>query len=178
MKYIDIATGRYPVSSAAIREAFPSTSFPEHLDEADLSSFGFAPVRLSPRPVFDPMTHAVYEGEPELADGIYSQTWVIRAKTPEELSAAQTELLASYTSALDAHIDATAKADRWDNRITCVMRAGYPNQWQAKGIAFGTWMDTCYALAYQIMADVQAGTRALPTIQEFISEMPVMEWPQ
>lgn len=87
------------------------------------------------------------------------------------------EIIAQYTTALDTHIDAVARADKWDSRITCALRAGYPNQWQAKGIAFGVWMDACYTQAYQIMADVQAQTRTLPSIEEFIAEMPVMEWP-
>lgn len=98
--------------------------------------------------------------------------------TPEEAAIAQAGAVAQYTAALDAHIEATAHADRWESRITCVARAGYPNPWQAKGIAFGSWMDTCYALAYQILADVMAQTRPIPTIEEFIAEMPAMEWPE
>lgn len=86
-------------------------------------------------------------------------------------------IIAQYTAALDRHIDDVAHDDQWDNRITCIARAGYPNPWQQRAIAFGTWMDTCYALAYQIMAEVQGGVRQLPSIAEFIAEMPVMEWP-
>lgn len=87
------------------------------------------------------------------------------------------EVIDSYTSALDNHIDATAQLDKWDNRITCVLRAGYPNPWQANGIAFGEWMDTCYTLAYQIMYDIQAQNRTMPSISDFLAEMPTMVWP-
>ncbi len=88
------------------------------------------------------------------------------------------DLIAIYTRELDAYIDNTAKADRWDSRITCVARASYENPWQAKAIAFGIWMDTCYALAYQILAEVETGARPMPTVAEFIAAMPVMEWPE
>jgi hypothetical protein len=80
-------------------------------------------------------------------------------------------------AAVDRHIDSVAKADKWDSRITCTMRAGYPNPWQNKAIAFGQWMDTCYAHCIQVQADVAAGTRPVPTSAELIAELPVMVWP-
>jgi hypothetical protein len=85
---------------------------------------------------------------------------------------------ADFEAALTAHLDATAKARRWDSRITLAVRAGYPNPWQQEAIAFGTWMDTCNAMGYQLLAEVQAGTRPLPaTTQELIDALPVMVWP-
>lgn len=102
-------------------------------------------------------------------------TKVVRTYSVLPLSSA--DLIALYTAELDRFIDATARADRWDSRITCVARAGYTNPWQAKAIAFGAWMDTCYALAYQILAEVEAETRPMPTIAEFLAAMPTMEWP-
>lgn len=116
---------------------------------------------------------------PLRADPGNSIQWWPDAVTPPAIgTAAPPPSAKDYERALDAHIDAVAKADRWDNRITCIARAGYPNVWQAKAIAFGTWMDTCYVLAYQVMAEVKAGARPLPTIEEFIAMMPPMEWPE
>lgn len=79
---------------------------------------------------------------------------------------------ADYESALDAHLDSVAKADRWSNRFTFVARAGYPNNWQQKAIAFGTWMDTCNIMAYELLLKVEAGTVPAPTIEEFIAGLP------
>ena len=79
--------------------------------------------------------------------------------------------------ALDAYIDSVAKAKGYDSRITAALRASYPNPWQAEGIAFGTWMDSCYSTALTIMAEVQAGTRPIPTKDELIAAMPTMVWP-
>lgn len=80
-------------------------------------------------------------------------------------------------AALNAHIDSVARAKGYDSRITATLRAGYPNPWQAEGIAFGAWMDACYAKAFEIMTAVQAGTRAVPTEAELIAEMPQIVWP-
>lgn len=94
----------------------------------------------------------------------------IIAPTQEEI---QQVLLAK----LDEHIDNTAKSKGYDNRVTCTIRAGYINPWQQEGITFGQWMDSCYVKAYQIQADVLAGTRTTPTAEELIAEMPVVVWP-
>lgn len=90
--------------------------------------------------------------------------------TPEQI-AAQLE------AAVDAHINATAQAKGYDSRITCALRAGYVNPWQAEGAAFGVWMDNCYTYCYQVMADVQAAVRTVPTEAELIAELPPMVWP-
>lgn len=83
-----------------------------------------------------------------------------------------------FDAALVAHLDATARERRYDNRITCALRAGYPGPFQAEGIAFASWMDQCNALAYQLLAEVVAGTRPMPdSPQALIDLMPAMEWP-
>lgn len=89
---------------------------------------------------------------------------------PEPLTVEQT--IALYEDALDAHLDAVAKADRWRDRFTFAVRAGYENPWQAKAKAFGTWMDDCNARAYALLAAVTAGTTELPTVEDFIAAMP------
>lgn len=87
--------------------------------------------------------------------------------------------LADFDAALTAHLDSTAQARRYDNRITCALRAGYVGPFQAEGQAFALWMDTCNATAYQLLAEVQAGTRPMPsTTQELIDALPPMVWPE
>jgi len=95
--------------------------------------------------------------------------------TPIQKTSAQ--IAQELEQSIDRHIDAVAKADKWDSRITCAMRAGYPNLWQNKAIAFGQWMDACYAHCIQVQAAVVAGTRPVPTESQLISELPIMVWP-
>ena len=88
------------------------------------------------------------------------------------------EQIAVFDAALVAHMDATARQRRYDNRLTCALRAGYPGPFQSEGIAFAGWMDQCNALAYQLLAEVVAGTRPLPeSPQALIDLLPVMIWP-
>lgn len=88
------------------------------------------------------------------------------------------EQIAVFDAALVAHLDATARERRYDNRVTCALRAGYPGPFQAEGIAFAAWMDQCNALAYSLLAEVVAGTRPMPdSPQALIDLMPAMVWP-
>lgn len=102
--------------------------------------------------------------------------------TASEIAAAipqaeQQALLATFDAALTAHLDKTAQEQRYDNRITCALRAGFDGPFKAEGVAFAQWMDNCNAYAYQVMADVQAGRRAQPTLDQFIGELPILTWP-
>lgn len=86
--------------------------------------------------------------------------------------------VADFDAALTAHLDTTAQQKRYDNRITCMVRAGFPGPFQAEGVAFATWCDTCNAFAYTFMAEVQAGTQPMPASPaEFIALLPQMVWP-
>lgn len=82
-----------------------------------------------------------------------------------------------FDAALTAHLDATAQARRYDNRITCALRAGYTGPFQAEGQAFATWMDACNWQAYQVLAGVQSGALTMPTVEEFVADLPDMVWP-
>ena len=84
-----------------------------------------------------------------------------------------------FDRALTAHLDATAQAKQYDNRITCMVRAGFLGPFQAEGQAFATWADNCNAVAYALLQDVLAGKRKAPeTVEAFLSELPEMVWPK
>lgn len=83
-----------------------------------------------------------------------------------------------FDAALTAHLDATARARRYDDRITCMVRAGFAGPFQVEAQAFALWADACNAQAYALLAEVQAGTRPLPaTTQALIDALPPMVWP-
>jgi len=81
--------------------------------------------------------------------------------------------------ALTAYFDSVAQSKRYDNRVTCALRAGYVGPFQAEGLAFAQWMDACNALGYQLLAEVQATTRPMPdTLADALALLPAMVWPE
>lgn len=100
---------------------------------------------------------------------------VYTRKNDEQIA---TMLLAKFDTALTNHLDAVAQARQYDNRITCMVRTGFPGPYQAEAVAFATWCDGCNASAYQLMQLVQQGKAPIPpSVEVFIASLPVMVWP-
>ena len=111
----------------------------------------------------------------ELSDGFIASMGLVAIAPP----APPPPTVADFDAALTRHLDATARARRYDNRITCALRAGYPGPFQAEGQAFALWMDACNLAAYTLLAEVQAGARPLPeNTQALIEALPPMVWPE
>lgn len=79
------------------------------------------------------------------------------------------------TDAIQNHLDNKAKERGYDNIISACSYAGYPNDFQAEGAAFGTWRSDVWKYAFQVEADVRAGKRPMPTAEELIAELPAFE---
>lgn len=83
-----------------------------------------------------------------------------------------------YRLEIQARIDATARERQYDSGATL---AGYVNstvpQWAAEATAFVAWRDDVWAYALVELDKVTSGTREQPTVDEFLAELPVFEWP-
>lgn len=111
----------------------------------------------------------------ELSDELIASMGLVAIAPP----APPPPTVADFDAALTRHLDATAQARRYDNRITCALRAGYPGPFQVEGQAFALWMDACNLAAYTLLAEVQVGVRPLPkTTQALIEALPPMVWPE
>lgn len=95
---------------------------------------------------------------------------------PAELGA--DEIVARLVAAVQAHMDQEARRRGYDNIKSASLRASLPQSpWHAEGLAYGHWMDACWAAAYQVQADVANGLRAIPSAAELIAELPTLELP-
>jgi hypothetical protein len=86
MKYINTATGAYPVSEGEVRAAFPNVSFPNHPIPFPVPE-GFAEVVSTPRPPFDFSVQTLEEAQPERINGVWHQRWAVKNR-PVEIAAA------------------------------------------------------------------------------------------
>ena len=87
----------------------------------------------------------------------------------------QAEIIAGYTSQVQSYLDATAKQRNYDNIFTLCGYITDPNpKFQSEAQAAVAWRSAVWTKCYAILAEVQAGTRAMPT--DIISELPVMTW--
>ena len=79
----------------------------------------------------------------------------------------------AINNAIQNHLDKKAQEFRYDNMVSARSYAGYINPFQTEAQALATWCADCWEKAGQIEADVEAGNRPMPTVDEVLAELPV-----
>lgn len=77
----------YPYSCDQLRMENRSTSFPVTLSDSLLAQYGVYSVKAAVPPEHDPAVQVVEEASPVQIGGVWTQRWVVRNLTPEELKA-------------------------------------------------------------------------------------------
>ena len=172
------AIERYPYQLGDLLADHPHTSFALTLDPADLADFGVYPVATVAAPQAG-IEQTVTEIEPALVDGAWVQQWTTRPATPAELEARLQAVERSITAAIQARLDAFARTRGYDGIASLASYAGDPDpQFAAEGAYGRSVRSATWRKAWQIMADVQAGRRALPSgIGDIEPELPALAWP-
>lgn len=138
--------------------------------------FRVVPLLEVDQPAFDPMTQTCYRDGCALVDGQWQYNWRVVALSPEQIAAnlaeAQANTIALYEKSLDEHLDGIAQRHRFADRKALSLRAAYPNAWHDLAVAFGTWMDVCNVQAYNLLQEALAGQQSMPTLEDFIGDLP------
>jgi len=108
------------------------------------------------------------------------ETHVERALVGDEVVVTRTFApdLAAFQQAVENHIDATASSRSYSGTVSLAsyVTSTVPG-WKAEAEAFVTWRDAVWVYALTELEKAQQGARPIPTLDEFITELPVMEWP-
>ncbi len=80
---------------------------------------------------------------------------------------------ATLAAAVQGHLDATARAKGYDSALSCVtyINSTVP-QYKAEATAMRDWRDAVWLRCYEVLAEVQAGARAVPTEAQLIALLP------
>lgn len=85
-----------------------------------------------------------------------------------------------YRIAIQAHVDAVAVGRLYDSAVSLASYATSTNPaWADEAAAFIAWRDEVWIFAYAELAKVTADPpqREQPTVEDFIAELPGIEWP-
>ncbi len=159
-----------------VRKLYPSKSFPAdgQIDTPEVSSY--AP---STTPQYNPATHAVREAAP--VDGV--QQWEVYPLPAEEVEANQAAatqaLQQSIVDATQRRLDDFARTRNYDDILSaCTYATSAVPKFAAEGRYAVQARDATWAALYQFMADVQAGTKPVPSGFEDVEPLlPALEWP-
>lgn len=98
---------------------------------------------------------------------------------PEPVPLTLEEITAAIVTAVQRHLDTTARSRNYDGILSlCSYATSTDPVFAAEGAAGIAWRDACWRYCYQALAEVQAGQRPMPTPEEAIAELPVMVWPE
>jgi len=84
-----------------------------------------------------------------------------------------------FRAAIQHHVDAQAHSRRYDSGNSLASYVASTNEaWAAEAQVFVAWRDAVWLYAYAELDKVMAGEREQPTVEDFIRELPVIEWSQ
>lgn len=98
--------------------------------------------------------------------------------TAEQRAAeAQMATVETFRASIQYHVDQTAQSRRYDSGNSLASYVASTNAaWAAEAQAFVAWRDAVWLYAYAELDKVLAGEREQPSVEEFIGELPVIEW--
>lgn len=168
-----------PISNEAFCRLFPDTSFPEQLKPSDVESIGYGIYSVRPQPLL-----AIYEKAVEIApvkngQGVWEQTWEIVPMLPSEVAAVNEQIKNSIVRQTQNRLDDFAKTRNYDGILSlCTYATSTNAKFRAEGQYGVEARDATWAKLYEILAEVEAGTRPMPTgFQDIEPELPILEWP-
>lgn len=83
-----------------------------------------------------------------------------------------------YQLAIQSLVDITAISRQYADGVTLASYSASTNPtWAAQAAAFMAWRDKVWLYAYTELGKVTSGQRPQPSISEFISELPIIVWP-
>ena len=134
--------------------------------------------------IYDPVTHGVRPASPTLIGNNWHQAWEVYPLPAEDVEANQAAaaqaLQQSIVDATQQRLDDFARTRNYDGILSaCTYATSAVPRFAAEGQYAVQARDATWAALYQFMADVQAGTRPVPTgFADIEPDLPALEWPQ
>ncbi len=181
VKYAGTAVVKYPYAAADLYDDNPGVYFPDLKNET-LASYNAANVVVTGAPEHNPITQAA---EPSgcawsTARQRWETTWAVRDLAADEISTKQKQLEASIVQATQDRLDSFARTRNYDGILSaCTYATSAVEKFQVEGQYSVAARDATWAALYDIMAEVQAGTRPVPSGYEDIeADLPELAWPE
>lgn len=97
-----------------------------------------------------------------------------------DVAATPAQTQARFVAAIQGRLDEFARTRNYDSILSaCTYASSSVAKFMAEGMRAVELRDQTWAAAYEILAQVQAGTRPMPAgISDIEADLPVLEWPQ
>ena len=123
-------------------------------------------------------------GNPEVwnkkPEGYFTQEeWAVMHPTPEPDPPTLEELQRQFTDTVQQHLDSFARIRNYDNIMSAATYAtSTVPKFKTEGQYAVEARDATWAKGYEILGAVLSGQRPMPTIEEVLTELPPLAWPE
>lgn len=180
MSYVKIST-KEKVEAKDIMLAHPNISFPNRgWSDEDILPFGYAELHF-PSDHLQPSTYEkLVEVEPEEIDGKWYIQFAVVPLDEDEIKIKKQYLISNLIEVTQYRLDSFANTRDYDNILSLCTYATSTNEKFRKEGQYGVEArDATWAKLYEILDEVEAGTRELPTdFAQIEYELPVLSWPK
>lgn len=120
---------------------------------------------------------AEYCNETQLATIVDQGEYYEVVEIPVHVETAE-EIQKRLTDGVQNWMDSKVQERNYDNVHTCVGTYLYSpiEKFRLEAEAVRDWVSYVWAKCYEILAQVEAGARAIPTLEEVIVELPELKW--
>jgi hypothetical protein len=173
------AVVKYPYSIREFCLDNLNISFPVGVESRPeiLSEFGLFPVYQTTISI--PLDKVANEGTPVKINDVWTQTWTLADATASQIQAKKLQLQTSIVAATQLRLDTFAQTRNYDGILSACTYATSPTaKFATEGQYCVTQRDATWAKLYQILGEVEAGTRPMPDSYASIeSLLPSLSWP-
>lgn len=134
-------------------------------------------------PAVDPVTQRVFRDGCEFTNGQWQYKWTVEVLSPEQIAANQaaavTAVIANVTSGTQQRLDDFARTRNYDGILSaCTYASSGVPKFAGEGQYCVDARDSTWATLYTFMAEVQLGTKPMPTGYADVEPLlPPLVWP-
>lgn len=153
------------------------------LTPAEATLFRVVPLLEIAEPVVDPITQSVQRNGCEFVNGQWQYKWDIAQLTPEQIAANQAAqvaaIIADVTAGTQKRLDDFARTRNYDGVLSaCTYASSGVPKFAGEGQYCVDARDSTWATLYTFMAEVQLGTKPMPTGYADVEPLlPPLAWP-
>lgn len=172
---------QYPYSLALLKAEYPNTSFPVNMTDEDLGNYNVVRIVVTGPPDHDALTQSVEQAQPAFVPAVnrWEQQWTVRDATADEIAGRKAALQSRIVASTQARLDDFARTRQYDGILSACTYATSPTaKFAAEGQYCVAQRDATWAKLYEMLAEVEAGTRPIPSgYADVEPELPVLAWP-
>lgn len=91
---------------------------------------------------------------------------------------AREKIIADFAQSVQQHLDDFARTLGYDGIMSaCTYATSTVPKFKAEGQYAVEARDATWVKCYEVLAAVEAGSRPMPTLEELLTELPVLTWP-